>query len=594
MELGSYALVDVETTGLRPGQHRVLSVAALLLDDAGAVVREFHTLVDPGGDPGPVHIHGLTREILHGAPEFGRVAGELAGVLSGRVLVAHNARFDHGFLAAEFRRAGVRMPVRSRMCTLALARRIALPTVDFKLATLAAHYGVVQRRAHDALDDTRVLAGVLRGLAGDAARLGIAAPVLDCADEPARWPRSRVGAKPVCEYRYPGKLLAGEPLVQGMKVAITGDTALEREVLVARAEAAGLDVTGAVSGRTSVLVCNDPGSGSGKARRARELGTVVVREGEFLRLLGDVRAGEALGAVPVGASQDAGAGSPLDGVRAGRAVGVGHGAVGVQEKPAGGPRGDRGARDAVTETRGPLTGRRILVLGGTHAEAARIRAAITTLGGAAAANLSARVTDVVALTCGRPDQRLARAQKLGLPIHGRELVQHSTPTAAGSTTTLARGQAVDLPDQSRWTIRAAWHTHTVDLVAFLLDDTETVSQDADFVFYNQPETRGATLTCDGPAEQAVELDLTALGPGRTRIVIAAALEQPGVTFGDVGPVELDIDGFAQATLDAATEERTLLLAEIYRRGERWRLRAVGQGYPTGLAELAAGYGVELG
>ncbi|UGT61422.1 exonuclease domain-containing protein [Nocardia asteroides] len=589
MELGSYALVDVETTGLRPGQHRVLSVAALLLDDAGAVVREFHTLVDPGGDPGPVHIHGLTREILRGAPEFGRVAGELAGVLSGRVLVAHNARFDHGFLAAEFRRAGVRMPVRSRMCTLALARRIALPTVDFKLATLAAHYGVVQRRAHDALDDTRVLAGVLRGLAGDAARLGISAPVLDCADEPARWPRSRAGAKPLCEYRYPGRLPAGEPLVQGMKVAITGDTALEREVLVARAEAAGLDVTGAVSGRTSVLVCNDPGSGSAKARRARELGTVVLREGEFLRLLGDVRAGEALGALPAGASedQDAGAGGPIDGGRLGQAVG----AVGVQEKPSGGPHDDRGARDTV---RGPLTGRRVIVLGGTHTEAARIRAAVTNLGGAAAANLSARVTDVVALPGGRPDQRLARARRLGLPIHGPELVQHSTPTPAASTTTLARGQVTDLPDQPRWTIRASWHTHTVDLVAFLLDDTESVARDADFVFYNQPETRGATLTCDGPAEQAVELDLTALRPGRTRIVIAAALEQPGITFGDVGPVELDIDGFAQATLDAATEERTLLLAEVYRRGERWRLRAVGQGYPTGLAELAAGYGVELG
>ncbi|MFC8047845.1 TerD family protein [Nocardia sp. NPDC057353] len=102
------------------------------------------------------------------------------------------------------------------------------------------------------------------------------------------------------------------------------------------------------------------------------------------------------------------------------------------------------------------------------------------------------------------------------------------------------------------------------------------------------------MTTDGPAERALELDLDALRPGRTRIVLAAALEQPGVTFGDVGAVELEIDGFAQATLDAATEERTLLLAVVYRRGERWRLRAIGQGYPTGLAELATGYGVQLG
>ncbi|MFH9424971.1 TerD family protein [Streptomyces sp. NPDC017529] len=50
---------------------------------------------------------------------------------------------------------------------------------------------------------------------------------------------------------------------------------------------------------------------------------------------------------------------------------------------------------------------------------------------------------------------------------------------------------------------------------------------------------------------------------------------------------------ARATLDAATTERTMILAEVYRRGEGWRLRAVGQGYDHGLAELARGYGVDI-
>ncbi|WP_433664254.1 TerD family protein [Nocardia sp. CA-128927] len=49
----------------------------------------------------------------------------------------------------------------------------------------------------------------------------------------------------------------------------------------------------------------------------------------------------------------------------------------------------------------------------------------------------------------------------------------------------------------------------------------------------------------------------------------------------------------RSTLDAATEERTLLLAEIYLRGDVWRLRAVGQGYTTDLATLARGYGVDV-
>ncbi len=49
----------------------------------------------------------------------------------------------------------------------------------------------------------------------------------------------------------------------------------------------------------------------------------------------------------------------------------------------------------------------------------------------------------------------------------------------------------------------------------------------------------------------------------------------------------------QATLDAATTERTMLLTELYRRGPLWRLRTVGQGYDHGLATLARGYGVDI-
>ena len=49
----------------------------------------------------------------------------------------------------------------------------------------------------------------------------------------------------------------------------------------------------------------------------------------------------------------------------------------------------------------------------------------------------------------------------------------------------------------------------------------------------------------------------------------------------------------RATLDAATAERTLILCEMYLRGQTWRLRAVGQGYETGLAELARRYGVAV-
>ncbi|WP_327098414.1 hypothetical protein OIE68_06135 [Nocardia vinacea] len=128
------------------------------------------------------------------------------------------------------------------------------PTPDYKLGTLAAHYGVRQAHAHNALDDARVLAAVLRALIADAAGLGIAPPLLACPPKEnyqsrQALPQSRSGPKMPCAFAYPGRLETGGRLVQRMKIAITGDTSTDRIELVSRAEAAGLDVTGAVSRR---------------------------------------------------------------------------------------------------------------------------------------------------------------------------------------------------------------------------------------------------------------------------------------------------------------------------------------------------------
>ncbi len=80
----------------------------------------------------------------------------------------------------------------------------------------------------------------------------------------------------------------GSPLVQGMRVAITGDTATDRELLEDRMIEAGLHIASSVSRLTSLLVTNEPTSWSGKARKAREYGTPVVGEDAFLQLLREV------------------------------------------------------------------------------------------------------------------------------------------------------------------------------------------------------------------------------------------------------------------------------------------------------------------
>lgn len=612
-----WALVDVETSGLRPYQDRVLSVAVVTLGPDGEKTGEFSTLLNPGCDPGPVHVHGLTAERLRGAPTFDQVAGRIGAMLQDRVMVAHNAEFDYDFLAHEFARARLWLPVTQRLCTLALNRRVGPPTSDLRLGTLAAHYGVRQVRAHDALDDVRVLSGILRGSLAAATRLDLPLPLVPC--PPRQGTHIALNPpKTPCAFRNPGRMHQDGPLQQGMKIAITGDTAVSRPELVARAVSAGLNVMTSVSRHTSVLVANDRNGDSAKFRRAAAEGVPVIDEHTFLRLLTDVRAGTAhtAGSAPSRDEPPAPEG-PVRSERPAAPQAPADTAPGPTGLPRPGAVGesDSGLVRAAPDRSGdlPLTARRVLVLGGTHSNASEARSRVVTLGGAAAVNLSARVTDVVLLPGGESDRRMGRITALGLAVHeagwldapatGPAPVEAGPPSAC---LVLPRGGVTDLPDTRdvpRWTVTATWAQRTgteIDIVAFVLDENGQVGTDEDFVFYGAPENPDGSLrlATDGPAEQAVAVDLSLLPTTVRAVAIAAAIDGTS-TFGDVGPVEItaardrSAEPFVQATLDAATTERTLLLAEIYRRGPRWRLRAIGQGYDHGLDTLARDYGVDV-
>ncbi|MER7795446.1 DEDDh family exonuclease [Streptomyces sp. NPDC097640] len=298
-----YAVVDVETTGLARDD-RIVSAAVYQLDARGAVQDHWYTLVNPQRDPGPVWIHGLTADVLAGAPLFADIAGELAGRLDGRVLVAHNAVFDWSMLAREYARAKSAAPVRQRLCTIALSKELGLPLPNHKLESLAAHYGVVQQRAHHALDDARVLAETFQPSLHTAAAGGLRLPLLAC--QPlAEWsdtPRAAIGyqrsyrqtgwrpsrKRPACPYPNPGRYEPGGQLVQGMRVAFSGDTSIDRELLEDQATEAGLHVATSVSRLTSLLVTNDPESFTSKLTKARSFSTPVIDEAAFTQLLRDV------------------------------------------------------------------------------------------------------------------------------------------------------------------------------------------------------------------------------------------------------------------------------------------------------------------
>ncbi|MER5375554.1 TerD family protein [Streptomyces sp. NPDC002553] len=617
-----WALIDVETSGLIPRRDRVLSVAVVTVSPEGRQTGEFSTLLNPGCDPGPIEVHGLTAERLRDAPTFAQVAGQIGAMLQDRVLVAHNAQFDYDFLAHEFARARMWLPVSQRLCTLALNRQVDPPTDDLKLGTLAAHYGVPRQRAHDALDDTRVLVGVLRASLREAARLDLPLPLVTC---PPR-AESQFTPKPPktpCAYRNPGPMTPGGPLRQGMKVAITGETAHARAELIGRAVAAGLNMMASVSRHTGVLVTNEPASDSAKARRARSEGVPVIDEHTFLRLLADVQPGtvfetavaRAATAATESEAQRATPASPVtpaaDAAPDRRTATPSAPAASTVTAP--GIRREEPAAEGVPDR--PLAGHRVLVVGGVHSDAAAARTHVVALGGSAAINLSAGVTDVVVLPGGERDRRMPRIKALALPVHAPDWL--TTPTTGVRPPTnprpqgpavLPRGGVIDLPMPPGapfpvWHITVGWTPQSrfdVDVVAFLVDEDEQVSFDEDFIFYGAPESPAGTvrLLTGGPAEQTITLDLASLPPTTRKVVVAAAIDD-NETFGTVGAIQISAapgssaTPLARATLDAATTERTMLLAEIYRRGPVWRLRAVGQGYDHALDALARGYGVDI-
>ena len=295
-----WAVVDVETSGFRPGQARIVSIAALALGDDGNVERSLYSLLNPGVDPGPTHVHGLTTEMLAGQPCFGDIVGELRDVLRGRTLVAHNVGFDYSFLAAEAEMVGAELPIDTVMCTVELTRRLDLGTENLRLETLAGHWGITQMRPHDALDDAMVLAQILKPVLVRARERKVWLPLRPMSRR--YWPNGHVtheelrplkmlASRLPCEYLNPGRFVAGRPLVQGMRVALSAEVARTHEELIERIVHAGLAYADTVDPETSLVVCNEAKPEQGKGYQACDLGVPLVSDADFMGYLDAVVGG---------------------------------------------------------------------------------------------------------------------------------------------------------------------------------------------------------------------------------------------------------------------------------------------------------------
>lgn len=156
-----YVIVDLETSGLSPSSGRILEIALKRIDKNGKELDEYSTLVNPESEEvGATFIHHITPDAVKDAPTFEEIVDQIKFRMSGAIIVAHHAAFEDRFLAAEFKRAGIRVNSVPALDTLWLARTY-LDLPNFKQETLIDFYGVDSSDAHTALGDVRALSKVL-------------------------------------------------------------------------------------------------------------------------------------------------------------------------------------------------------------------------------------------------------------------------------------------------------------------------------------------------------------------------------------------------------------------------------------------------
>jgi DNA polymerase-3 subunit epsilon len=159
----AFAVVDVETTGARAGFGDRISEVAVAVVQGPRREIVFESLVNPERPipRGVCAITNITDEMVRQAPPFAELAERLLAVLSGRIFVAHNARFDWNFLSAELRRSRDLTLQGTRLCTVRLARRLVRGVRSCGLDNLCRFFGFHNRARHRAGGDALVTAELL-------------------------------------------------------------------------------------------------------------------------------------------------------------------------------------------------------------------------------------------------------------------------------------------------------------------------------------------------------------------------------------------------------------------------------------------------
>jgi DNA polymerase-3 subunit epsilon len=161
-DLKGYAVVDLETTGLR-STDRIVEIGIVLLDVDGYITDVLETLIRPPIPMGASEIHGITEDMVRHSPTIENMSPQILAAFESRKLVAHNAHFEARFLTRELDHTGVSVNTNNFIDTLKLSRSF-LKTRNHKLSTIADYYGISIDNPHQAISDAYATALVLQKL----------------------------------------------------------------------------------------------------------------------------------------------------------------------------------------------------------------------------------------------------------------------------------------------------------------------------------------------------------------------------------------------------------------------------------------------
>ena len=161
MKKKTYAVIDIETTGGRAASDRITEIA-IVLHDGKEIIDQWESLINPEREiPYNItKITGITQEMVEDAPRFYEIAKKVVQMTEGAIFVAHNVRFDYGFIKEEFKRLGFTY-TRKQLCTVRLSRKSFPGLRSYSLGNLIKHFKIKVNDRHRAMADTQATVTLL-------------------------------------------------------------------------------------------------------------------------------------------------------------------------------------------------------------------------------------------------------------------------------------------------------------------------------------------------------------------------------------------------------------------------------------------------